>query len=65
VPSRETLSGGNLVTTFQRALLALLAIAILGSAWMFRYAPIAGSRVPFVLDRWTGKVYIAKLVVEE
>ena len=48
------------MSNFQRAILVLVVAALLCSAWMFRYSIVAGPR-PLVLDRWTGKVYIAPL----
>ena len=52
------------MTRFQRAIIGLAVAALLGSAWMFRYSIVSGTRIPFVLDRWTGKVHVVQLTDE-
>lgn len=44
------------MTLFQRSLLSLLGAALAIGVWMFRYEMVIEGRVPYVLDRWTGKV---------
>lgn len=44
------------MTPFQRSILALLGVALAVGIWMFRFEIVTGSRVPYLLDRWTGNV---------
>lgn len=39
----------------------IIIAAVLVAAWMGRYELVSGARVPFVLDRWTGKVHVSDL----
>ena len=49
------------MTPYQRTIVALAVVAVLLTAWMSRYSIVSGARMPFVLDRWTGKVHIPTL----
>ena len=45
------------ISPFQWAVLALCAVALLGSVWMFRYAGAGNVRgSALILDRWTGAI---------
>lgn len=49
------------MTKFQRAILALLVVALCIGAWMGRYQLVSSERAILVLDRWTGIVQVPRI----
>lgn len=48
------------MSKFERWMFILSAVAVALAVYMGRYELVGGNR-PFVLDRWTGNVYVPRL----